>query len=685
METNLQGRLRNLALPKKSGLIPLFEAVVNSIHAIEDRFHDAKNISNNGRIDIYITREAELPALDLTPGRKPERWISGFDILDNGVGFDEKNWKSFNHLDFTYKAEKGCRGVGRLTWLKAFADVKIESTYEASGELRSRAFEFSSDNEVDGGNSEAATDAETIGSKVSLRGFRKSYAGAVEKTAEAIAARLLEHTLWYFVRISGVPRIIIHDDQLDEPIELNDLFDKHMFAEASHEEFCIKGIKFDITHVKFRLRQDRKHVLSYCAGQRLVVEETLDLPGLTSSVSDDNGQFRYAGYIVSEYLDRRVVSERTGFDIEDEVEGLFTETEISRQDIRDSVKPLVQIFLGQALEDNIAAGKDRLDSFVTNVAPQYLPIVKFLVADELFVDPSTSDAQLDRALHTKKYFVEQRLLEEGARLLKPDLSENYGSHSQRVAEYMEKLQSVKQSDLAAYVTHRRVVLDLFRVALNNQPDGSFEKESVVHNLIMPMGTTSDDLEHLRGSNLWLLNERLAFHQHYLGSDKSLSSIPVTGAKGGKEPDLTCLSIYDNPHAFSDTSGVTQATLTIVEIKKPMRGGYALGETKDPIEQALGYLRRIREGGVMSKTGRPIPRANDLPGYIYVLADLTDSMRERCEYASLHEAPDGLSYFGWNPNRNIKAYIEVIDFDGLLEGATQRNAAFFEHLGLPTGK
>lgn len=116
----------------------------------------------------------------------------------------------------------------------------------------------------------------------------------------------------------------------------------------------------------------------------------------------------------------------------------------------------------------------------------------------------------------------------------------------------------------------------------------------------------------------------------------------------------------------------------------MRKGYGPGEDKDPIEQALGYLRRIRDGGLMSKTGRPIPKARELPGYIYVLADLTDSMRERCEYASLNEAPDGLSYFGWHGNRNIKAYVEVIDFGGLLDAATQRNAAFLSISGFLLG-
>lgn len=34
--TNLPGRIRNTNLPKSHALLPLFEAVVNSIHAIED-------------------------------------------------------------------------------------------------------------------------------------------------------------------------------------------------------------------------------------------------------------------------------------------------------------------------------------------------------------------------------------------------------------------------------------------------------------------------------------------------------------------------------------------------------------------------------------------------------------------------------------------------------------------------
>ena len=52
LKTNLHGRLRNTPLSANNGLMPLFEAVVNSIHSIEekgDAFH-------NGAISIDILR-----------------------------------------------------------------------------------------------------------------------------------------------------------------------------------------------------------------------------------------------------------------------------------------------------------------------------------------------------------------------------------------------------------------------------------------------------------------------------------------------------------------------------------------------------------------------------------------------------------------------------------------------------
>lgn len=128
LQTNLKGRLRNTSLPKSHGLMPVFEAVVNSIHSIEE----TKN-PLNGKIVLRINRTTQ-GSLDLDA--KSQSPIIGFTIIDNGCGFDEANFKSFETLDSDHKIDKGCRGVGRLMWLKVFGLVEVESHFfDIDGEL----------------------------------------------------------------------------------------------------------------------------------------------------------------------------------------------------------------------------------------------------------------------------------------------------------------------------------------------------------------------------------------------------------------------------------------------------------------------------------------------------------------------------------------------------------------------
>ena len=68
METNLAGRLRNTSLPNSSGLLPLFEAVANSIHAIAE----ANMTPSEGQIAIEIVRDAQA-TLNLPEEKKKRR------------------------------------------------------------------------------------------------------------------------------------------------------------------------------------------------------------------------------------------------------------------------------------------------------------------------------------------------------------------------------------------------------------------------------------------------------------------------------------------------------------------------------------------------------------------------------------------------------------------------------------
>ena len=60
---DLLGRIKNFNLPKNQPLVPLFEAVVNSIHAIQER-RDAGE-SFEGKITIRIIRETQMSLSDI--------------------------------------------------------------------------------------------------------------------------------------------------------------------------------------------------------------------------------------------------------------------------------------------------------------------------------------------------------------------------------------------------------------------------------------------------------------------------------------------------------------------------------------------------------------------------------------------------------------------------------------------
>jgi hypothetical protein len=337
------------------------------------------------------------------------------------------------------------------------------------------------------------------------------------------------------------------------------------------------------------------------------------------------------------------------------------------------------VFLSEYLEEKKRLGKERVTEFVTRKAPRYRPILSRIPEDQLAVDPQISDKDLDLVMHKHLAEIESKMLADGHDVMHPHPEENFPDYRARLNEYLKTAQDIKQSDLANYVSHRRVIIDLLDMAIRRQENGGYAREDLIHTLIMPMRKDSTEVPFESG-NLWLIDERLAFH-NYLASDKPLGSLPITGATGGKEPDIVALNVFDNPMLVSEGSKLPPAALIVVELKRPMRNDAAQGEDKDPIEQALGYLERIRLGNVQTATGRLIPHSENLPGFCYVLCDLTQTVVQRCKMHDAIRTSDGLGYFFYN--KTYGAYVEVISFDRLVNAAKERNKAFFDKLGLPT--
>jgi len=680
MQTNLSGRLRNTSLPITSGLLPLFEAVVNSIHGIEE----SGIAAGDGKITIELIRKQKQSLLNFDESKKKfgpvaHEDLIGFKISDNGVGFTDENMESFQTLDSEHKVTKGCRGVGRLLWLKAFTKVHVESTFKMEdGKFKTRKFDFDPSGVGNEFFADAA-DASANHTTVYLDGFMARYRDHSLKTLNAIAESIFEHCLWYFVRQGGAPTIEIFDE--GESISLDDLYEEQMHTSAVADTLTINGVQFDLLHVKLRTNSLSTHAIAFCADNRLVTEEKLagKIPGLHGRIADSSGEFIYECYVSSSYLDECARPERTGFDISENVDAIFENTELSLPQIRAAVIEKAAAHLHQYVAENLRRSKDRVEKFVSQRAPRYRPIMARIPDESLNVDPDISDKELDLTLHKYLAEIESQLLAEGHDIMVPSEVENNDEYRTRLKNYLSKAEDIKMSDLANYVSHRKVILDLLEMAIQRKPDGKYAREDLIHSLIMPMQKTSSEVL-FDSCNLWLVDERLAFH-NYLASDKTLLSMPITKSEDTKEPDLCALNVYDNPILVSEGSKLPLASITIVEIKRPMRNDAAAGEEDDPVEQAIGYLNRIRKGQVQTPQGRPIPESENIPGFCYVLADITPKLQERCLlHHDLKWKHDRLGFFGYKQNCN--AYVEVISFDQLVNAAKERNRAFFDKLGLP---
>jgi hypothetical protein len=180
---------------------------------------------------------------------------------------------------------------------------------------------------------------------------------------------------------------------------------------------------------------------------------------------------------------------------------------------------------------------------------------------------------------------ELKLKQEGSRIIKEaDKIKDYDAYRQRFSEFMDKYNEFGVSALAQYVAHRKIILDFLDRAISRGPDATkYPLESVVHNLIFPMRSTSNDLLYSQ-QNLWLIDERLTYHS-FIASDKRLDALPdEIQSDSAKRADLL---IFDRKIVFADGEQPINSIVT-VELKRPQRDDYTTDD--NPLTQLLTFLR-----------------------------------------------------------------------------------------------
>jgi hypothetical protein len=262
MKLNFQGRISNVTLAYHRALLPLFEAVINSIHAIEDIR------TSSGEIRIRIRRnKAEARQQHLTENRLTSRSIIGFAIEDNGCGFTTANYEAFETSDTDFKKSRGAKGIGRFLWLKAFEIVRVTSVYEENGKFWERKFDFTLTANGTSNHTLRETDARQNRTTVELVDFEARYEQECPRLSHTIAERTIEHCLSYLLRPNS-PAMWLEDDDEEQPVDLVDLYRREIEAKAKRSEVKCRNIKLAVQHVRVFAGELSQHTIHLCAHDR---------------------------------------------------------------------------------------------------------------------------------------------------------------------------------------------------------------------------------------------------------------------------------------------------------------------------------------------------------------------------------------------------------------------------------
>lgn len=663
MLTNIRGLVERLELSASKALMPLFEAISNAMDAVEER----TGLPASGSIRIRL-----IPASDLMRQAGDETFVAdGFEVTDDGVGFNEANMASFGEAYTRSKVKVGGKGVGRFTFLKVFSSVRIRSVFIRDGRHLARDFQFSIDEELKGTDRLTPSDA-PLGTTVICEGMYEPYRAAWPSDPFIVAQRIVAHFLIRFAA-KCCPKMIL-ESPTHANIDLHQLFQTEVQPHIEETFFEVAGHTFALQ--AFRHRDGRsRHEYHLCANGREVVDGKLRdlLPELPDKLVDANQDpYTLIVLVTGEYLDDHANQERTKISFVSDEEPELDQNLVSRQALNKGIGQALRTVLKDDLRTTNEEKIAQIARFVEQ-APEYRVLTheKFRVIVEQRVQPGLNDEQLDEALLHIRREIEDSMRKEERHVAALIERGSFEQYQERIKRLMEDMNDVGKAKLADYVAHRRTILDLVGESLKRvQADAKYPFEKVLHKMIFPMGVSSKDV-FLDQQNLWMIDERLCFHT-LLTSDKKLNQIAGLGNTSAKEPDIFAF-FYDTPIGIAEPDNLGGGGVVIVEFKRPGRDDY----DKDPADQIVQRFVEISQGNVKDIDGRPVnPERLRYMGYL--IADLTPTLRRQVAMR-YHPTVDNEGYFYTLTGGN--GYVEIISYDKLVRDAKRRNRVLFEKLGL----
>ncbi len=658
---------------RSTSLTPVIEAVCNSIEAIG-------NSRTDGLIRIVLKRDR---IQDMGLVDNPVKGdIIAIDIIDNGEGFTEANKESFDTYRSGLKMDIGGKGFGRFMFLKYFNHVTVESVYAEEGKFYKRCFTFGHANEIiENETNELLSGSDNLtGTTIHLSSIKSK---DLDKGIEVIARKLVERLLVYFATgDTHTPKISIEEEDGNDPIVLNNYVGPHSDIQQIGDDQPIevqgRDNKYKFTVKVYKIYYSPiANKICLTANKREVTEVSLhtyvpEFKDTMSEITESGGQknFMVKAYVLGEYLDENVTTERDGFNFDKESPTAFHE--LSEKIIYREASSVAKLLFSDVIQEKFNRKKVQVEHYVFSQAPWNKTLLKDVDMDSIPVD--ISEFELEMRFQKIKFEKEQKARIAINEFISKSQKENNGDESASleddVNEILELVTESQKNDLAHYVCQRKKVIELFDELRKRMDNGKPHKESEMHNLFFPMINTDREVDY-DSNNLWLLDERFNFTQ-FIASDKVISKVDH------KEPDLALF--YEEGKFFRNGENIITSPIAIVEFKRPKRTNYP--DDENPINQALRYAGKILAGKYEMPEGveKVDVDENRTPVYIYIVCDLTSKIREFAKMTgSMSISPDNEGYFGYL--KDFNAYIEIKSYKKVISDAKMRNQIFFSKLGL----
>lgn len=657
MEFDLISRVKRLPRPTNvaGALLPIFEAVSNSIHATQARFGD--QVATKGVVHIVVEVNRNKDAVTIS-------------VQDNGTGLNKKNWKAFRTADTGNKIEIGGKGVGRLLWLSAFEGIKISSVYNEGASKLKRDFRFVLSNDDQIQDYEEGSGSGELGTYIAFSDLKVGpYRSKFPGRGNFIFQHLVSHFLPVFVGgRSPQINVQVNDDSKQYPKAIDEIvLRRENPIEIQTDEYG--DLEFTQIEADKVSSSDLKgtNFIHFIAHDRTVHSQCIDGKlGLKAFGSDDRSAFH--GLLKGDFLDQNVNQERTAFVFEDKI-------------IDDIVGDVCYPFVAEFLAEPLTALSGKQKKVISSIISKY-PSVAFGPDHELQSKVPPGELKADAIyghLSRQRFRRDEKQAEKVRHALGKlksgvvDSSEFFDA-IQSAAEYLEE---AERKSLAELVVRRKVILDfmaklLERVRLS-EADSAFQTENLLHTFICPVrvnsvhgGERADASSH----DLWIVDERLTFAK-YFSSDVEFQKI----LEGVEDEDRADLILFDHVHALK--VGEETNKVMLVEFKRPGRKGY--NDDENPQHQIERYVRKLTGGKVRDIKGRPIDLDKNTIFYCFIVADVIGKMDDWT--FSWRRTVDGRGRV-YRPDDGFNGSVELISWDALISDAHHRNRAYFESAGLP---